>query len=86
MAGALAHDYLAGRADPSGELYNKTLEAVNVVDNPGQVAGRYAIPFGLGFAAGGAGHYLGGQGGNVPAGHAGAVTALKQQYRAPRKR
>ena len=86
MAGALAHDYLAGRADPSGELYDKTLESVNLIDHPGQVLGRYAIPFGLGAAAGGAGHYLGSQGGNVPAGHAGAVGALKRQYRAPRKR
>jgi hypothetical protein len=33
MAGALAHDYLAGRADPSGELYNKTLESVNIIDH-----------------------------------------------------
>lgn len=86
MAGALAHDYLAGRADPSGELYDKTLESVNIVEHPGQVLGRYAIPFGLGAAAGGAGHYLGSQGGNVPAGHAGAVNALKRQYRAPRRR
>jgi hypothetical protein len=81
MAGALAHDYLAGRADPSGDLYNRTIESVDVVNHPGEVLGRYSIPFGLGLAAGGAGHYLGSQGGNMPAGHAGAVSALRQRYR-----
>lgn len=86
MAGSLAYDYLAGRADPSHELYNNTIDQVNFMDHPGSVAGRYAIPFGLGFAAGGVGDYLGSIGGNVPAGHAGVVSTLKQQYRAPRKR
>jgi hypothetical protein len=86
MAGSLAYDYLAGRSDPSGELYDKTIDQVNVVDHPGSVLGRYAIPFGLGFAAGGVGDYLGSLGGNIPEGHAGVVSTLKHQYRAPRRR
>jgi hypothetical protein len=87
MAGALVHDYLAGRSDPSGELYNNTIDQVNVIDHPGSVLGRYAIPFGLGFAAGGVGDYLGSLGGgNVPAGHSGQVSTLKKRYSAPRKR
>ena len=86
MAGSFAYDYLAGRSDPSGELYDKTIDQVNVVDHPGSVLGRYAIPFGLGAAMGFSGDFLGAQGGNIPAGHAGVVGTLKQQYRAPRRR